>query len=136
MTIPPQPYTVGGAARSGAQTGKKALTGNYQAIILAEFALCIGFTIFAPFTTSAAKEGLSPYVGKDIVKVAAITILFLLLGMVSQASQGAARLAAWLGGLVLITDGLAEAATIGKILQLGTGALAQADSGTSETQNG
>jgi hypothetical protein len=105
-------------------SGGHVPTGNYQPVILAEFVGCVLLTAATPFARSSAQEGLSPYAGADMVKLASITVLYLILAMVSVSGQRAARLAAWLGGLILVADGLYEASNLARDLQLFTGGLA------------
>ena len=94
---------------------------NYQAVILAEFIAAILLTAMTPVATKKDQQGLSPYAGSDIVKLGAITLLYLILAMISVGGPQAGRLAAWLGGLVLLTDGLFEASNIVKDLQAFSG---------------
>lgn len=95
---------------------------NYQPIILMEFVACILLTAATPIATKKDKQGLSPYAGKDIVKLSAITVLYLILAMISVGGRGPGRLAAWFGGLILLADGLYEAGNIVKDLRLVSGA--------------
>ena len=92
--------------------------GNYQGIILMEFVAAILLTAATPIATKKAEQGLSPYAGSDIVKLSAITVVYLILAMLSVGGQGIGRVAAWLGGLILLTDGLFEASNIAKDLEI------------------
>jgi len=117
----------GPRARWGSGSTPQFLSGSkYQSIILAEFIGTLLLTVLTPIAKDDAKEGLSPYAGADMVKLASIVLLFFLLAAVSAAGPSAARLCAWLGGLVLITDGLYEASNLSKDLALFTGKVAQA----------
>jgi len=97
---------------------KKISRTNYQPVILMEFVAAILLTAMTPIATRKDSQGLSPYAGADIVKLSAITLVYLLLAMVSVGGRGAGRMAAWLGGLILLTDGLYEASNIAKDLQI------------------
>jgi len=99
---------------------QKVSTGNYQPVILVEYVSCILLTALTPFA-SKKDPGLSPYAGKDMVKLAAITFLFFILALISATGRGPARVAAWVGGLILITDGLAEVANLAKDVAVFTG---------------
>lgn len=98
----------------------------YGNILLMEFIGVLLLTVLTPWSKQNHRKGLSPYGGAEMVKLAAIILLFFILSAVASASAGAARLAAWMGGLVLIADGLYEAANIAKDFQLFTGGLATA----------
>ena len=90
-------------------------------MILVEFVAAILLTAMTPVATKKDQQGLSPYAGSDIVKLGAITLVYLILAMISVGGQQAGRVAAWLGGLVLLTDGLYEASNIARDLQVFTG---------------
>lgn len=90
-------------------------------MILVEFVAAILLTAMTPVATKKDAQGLSPYAGSDIVKLGAITLVYLILAMISVGGREAGRLAAWLGGLVLLTDGLYEASNIARDLQVFTG---------------
>jgi hypothetical protein len=100
---------------------------NYQPVILVEFVACILLTAVTPFATNAATQetastpGLSPYAGKDMVKLGAITLLYLILAMLSVGGRGPGRFAAWFGGLILIVDGMFEASNLVKDVAVLTG---------------
>jgi len=116
--------------------GGRVPSGNYQPVILAEFVACILLTAVTPFASGKASEGVSPYAGADMVKLGAITVTYMILGFVSVSGQRAARLAAWLGGLILLADGLYEASNLAKDLQVlsaGLSGYAAAASGTATT---
>jgi hypothetical protein len=105
--------------------GKIART-NYQPVILVEFVACILLTAATPIATRKNEQGLSPYAGKDIVKLSAITIVYLILAAVSVGGRGPGRVAAWFGGLILLADGLYEASNIVRDLRVFSGAGAAA----------
>lgn len=106
---------------------------NYQGIVLAEFAAAILLVALTPFATKENPSGLSPYAGKDLLQLAAITLVYFLLALLSVAGGTAARSAAWLGGLILLTVGLSEAAHLAQVVDLfgigTTAAQAKAESG-------
>jgi hypothetical protein len=90
---------------------------NYQGVILAEFVAAIILTAATPIASNK-KAGLSPYAATDVAQLAALTLLYLILALVSVGGSSAGRIAAWFGGLVLIGVGLGEAATIAKTLDI------------------
>jgi hypothetical protein len=99
---------------------------NYQPVILIEFVACILLTAATPIATKKNEQGLSPYAGKDIVKLSAITIVYLILAAISVGGRGPGRIAAWFGGLILLADGLYEASNIVRDLRVFSGAGAAA----------
>ena len=99
---------------------------NYQNVIIVEFVACILLTALTPVATKTEADGLSPYAGKDIVKLGAITLLYFILAAIAVANQSAARFAAWFGGLILITDGMLEASNLAKDFAVFTGGIASA----------
>jgi hypothetical protein len=101
-----------------ASKSQKISRTNYQPVILMEFVACILLTAVTPIATKKDQQGLSPYAGKDIVKLSAITVTFLILAMLSVGGRTAGRFAAWFGGLILLADGLYEASNIVKDLRL------------------
>lgn len=103
-------------ATSGIRPGKPQVT-DYQMAILAEFVAAVLLTAATPFARPN-NPGLSPYYGKDMIQLGALTVFYFLLALLAGASQSAARLAAWFGGLVLIVVGLGEAAALAKLLQV------------------
>jgi hypothetical protein len=103
--------------------GSRDLT-RYQSVILVEYLGCVLLTVLTPVATKKEQDGLSPYHGTDMVKLAAITVLFFLLGAISAGGSKAGRFAAWFGGLILITDGMYEASNIAKDLEILSGGLA------------
>ena len=105
-----------------APKAQKITRTNYQPIILMEFVACILLTAITPVATKKDAQGLSPYAGKDIVKLSAITVLYLILAMLSVGGRGPGRFAAWFGGLILLADGLYEAGNIVRDLRLVSGA--------------
>lgn len=100
---------------------RNSIGGNsYEKIITAEFVIVTGLVIIAPFTRK--KTALSPYEGQDLVQLAAIAVAYFILGLIAQGGPGAARIAAWFGGLLAIGIGLAEAAELAKVFDIfGTG---------------
>lgn len=108
----------GKSLRQRAQSARKIDRGNYQGIILMEFVAAILLTSMTPIATKKDSQGLSPYAGSDIVKLSAITLVYLILAMISVGGRSWGRVAAWLGGLILLTDGLYEAANIAQDLQV------------------
>jgi hypothetical protein len=103
---------------------------DYQPVILVEFVACILLTAATPIATKKDQQGLSPYAGKDIVKLSAITIVYLILAAISVGGRGPGRVAAWFGGLILLADGLYEASNIVRDLRVFSGAGAGAAAGT------
>jgi hypothetical protein len=129
----------GGRTQQGTQGGRRASTtrpqppkpkrrdiaipgggklSDYQPVILGEFVAAVLLTAATPFATPSDKAGLSPYAGADMVKLTALTVLYLILALVSLGGRGAGRMAAWFGGLILLTVGLAEAANLAKTLNI------------------
>lgn len=94
---------------------------NYQAIILAEFVAAELLVAATPMATRRNQPGLSPYAATDLVQLLAIGVVYLILEMIASGGRGAGRISAWLGGLVLLTVGLAEAANIAKVFAFITG---------------
>lgn len=109
-----------GLPRSKGQPGQPVYR-NYQAIILAEFVAAELLTASTPIATRKGQPGLSPYVPKDLVQLAAIGFVFLILELIAVGGRGAGRVAAWIGALVLLTVGLSEAANIAKVFALLSG---------------
>ena len=91
---------------------------NYQPVILAEFVAAVLLVAATPVATKKEQTGISPYAGKDMIKLGSITVLYLILALISTGGQGPGRLAAWFGGLILLTVGLSEAANLAKDLDL------------------
>ena len=93
--------------------------GNYQGIILGEFVAAVLLVALVPFTgTSKNASSLSPYAGKDMLQLGGIMLAYFVLALISTAGGQAARLSAWLGGLVLLTVGLASAAHLAQVIDL------------------
>ena len=92
--------------------------GNYQPVILAEFVAAVLLVALAPVATRKDKTGISPYEGQDMVKLGAITAVYLILALVSTGGREAGRFAAWFGALILLTVGLAEGANLAQELDL------------------
>lgn len=104
---------------------------NYQAVILAEFVAAIVLTAATPIAKKKSTTGgLSPYVAGDMVQIAAITILYFILALVSVGGGSAARFSAWFGGLILLAVGLTEATTIAKTLDVFGTSVAPPNAGT------
>lgn len=97
--------------------GKQSTT-NYESVILAEFVAAIILVAVTPFATKQSSDGLSPYAGADMIKLAALTTVYLILALLSLGGRGAGRYAAWFGGLILLGVGLNEAANIVNDLDL------------------
>lgn len=91
---------------------------NYQGVILAEFVTAIVLVATTPIATNKNKTGLSPYRPADVMQLAAITLAYFLLSVLSVVNRGAGRFAAWFGLLILIAVGLGQAASIAKTLDL------------------
>ena len=105
------------------------MTTQYEKVIVAEFVIVVLLVAIAPMTRKE-DTGLSPYYGQDLVQLVAIMAAYFILGLVAQGGQGAARLAAWFGGLLAIGIGLGEAAYLAKVFGLlgaGVSAAAQSD---------
>jgi hypothetical protein len=117
-----QPRRQSQPRQRAAPKSQKISRTNYQPIILMEFVACILLTAATPIATKKGQQGLSPYAGKDIVKLSAITVTYLILAMLSVGGRGPGRLAAWFGGLILLADGLYEAGNIVRDLRLVSGA--------------
>ena len=119
-------------ATSGINVGGPSVT-NYEMVILAEYVLAVLLTAATPFARPNS-PGLSPYYGRDMIQLAALTVFYFILALVAGASSSAARLSAWFGGLVLLTVGLGEAAALAKLLDVfggGTSAAAGTQGGSS-----
>jgi hypothetical protein len=86
---------------------------NYQSVILAEFLTAIVILTVVPIVSGGspaaqAKGSPSPYDTGDLRQLAAVGMVYFILALVSSGNSG--RLAAWLGGLVLITLALGKVA--------------------------
>ena len=93
-----------------AQGGKK-LTGNYHGAVFGEFVLAVLLVAAIPFS-KPNRTGVSPYAGKDMIQLLAITVVYFLLAILAATGRTQARFAAWFGALLLLAVGLAEAAAI------------------------
>ena len=120
------PPAASGQRRQGGQqrqrpkapvTRKAPSAPAYQNVILVEFVLAVLLVAATPFAKKN-QPGLSPYVAADVMQLVAITVAYFILALVSSASGGAARFAAWFGGLILLTVGLGEAARLAKLLDV------------------
>lgn len=90
----------------------------YQAIILAEFVTAELLVAATPIASRPNQPGLSPYVARDLTKLAAIGLAYFLLELLAVGGPGPARIGAWFGGLILLTVGLNEAANIARDLDI------------------
>jgi hypothetical protein len=90
---------------------------DYQAIIAVEFVLAELLVAATPFATRKDRQGLSPYAPADMVKLLALGLVYLILMMIAALSQGAGRVCAYIGGLVLLTVGMGEAANLVDIIE-------------------
>lgn len=121
----PAPRATPGGQRQGSQRRqrpaveltRKASDTQYQNVILTEFIAAVLLVAATPLAKKN-QASLSPYVATDLMQLVAITIAYFILALVSSASGGAARFAAWFGGLILITVGLGEAARLAKLLDV------------------
>lgn len=91
---------------------------NYQPVVLMEFVAAMVLVAATPVATGKDKAGLSPYAGKDMVKLVALLLVYLILALMTMGGRGAGRIAAWFGGLILIATGLNEAASVAKVLNV------------------
>jgi hypothetical protein len=98
--------------------GQRIHRGNYQGIVLAEFVAAVLLVALIPFAGKQQKTSMSPYAGKDMLQLGGITVLYFVLALISAGNNELARLAAWLGGLVLLTVGLASAAHLAQVIDL------------------
>jgi hypothetical protein len=112
-------------ARRAAPTDKVTRT-NYQPVILAEFVAAILLVALSPVASKSNPDGLSPYAGKDMMKLGAVTGLYFVLALISTGGATAGRFAAWFGGLILLTVGLSETAHLASVFDLGGNAKAAA----------
>jgi len=88
---------------------------NYQAIILAEFTAAELLVAATPIAARKNQPGLSPYVPRDLTKLLAIGVVYLILELLAVGGRGPGRLGAWFGGLVLLAVGLNEASSLAKV---------------------
>jgi hypothetical protein len=103
---------------------------NYQPVILAEFVAAILLTSLTPIAAKKGEPGLSPYEGKDMVKLGALTVLYLILALLSTGGRGPGKVAAWSGGLILLVVGINEAANIAATLDIFGGGMTKKASET------
>lgn len=94
---------------------------NYQGIILAEFVAAELLVAATPIATRKNQPGLSPYVPRDLTKLLALGLVYLLLELMAVGGRGAGRFGAWFGALVLLTVGLNEATNLGKVFDVLSG---------------
>lgn len=92
---------------------------NYQGVILAEFVAAIVLTAITPFAAKGKpRSGLSPYAGQDVLQLVAIVAVYLILALISMTTDGAARVSAWFGALILLAVGLGGAARLAGLTKL------------------
>jgi len=117
----------------------RATSGNYQGVILAEFVAAVVLVALTPIAANKKQQtqsgGLSPYAGQDMIKLAAITVVYLILALLSV-RPGPGRFAAWFGGLVLLAVGLNEAAHLAQVLDIFGGAETAASTAASKAKAG
>lgn len=99
---------------------------NYQAVILAEFVAAELLVAATPMATRKNQPGLSPYVPSDLVKLAAIGLVYFILQLVASGARAPGRIAAWFGALVLLAVGLNEAADLAKVFSFLSGGTGKA----------
>lgn len=92
--------------------GEQLGSNSYQTAILSEFLAAVILVAATPFASSKNPDTVSPYEGSDVLKLTALTMVYLILALISSASRGAGRFAALFGLLVLLTVGLNEAANL------------------------
>jgi hypothetical protein len=105
----------GAAKKAGAAAGQaRIIPGNrqYQGVILAEYLVAILLVVMSPIATGGspaakAKNSPSPYEVGDLKQLVAVSAVFFILALLSSGDRG--RLAAWLGGLILIAVGMSKA---------------------------
>jgi len=123
----------------GAGPGRGIKSSNYQGVILAEFVAAILLVALTPIAANQKQQtqsgGLSPYAGQDMIKLAAITVVYLILALLSV-RPGPGRFAAWFGGLILLAVGLNEAAHLAQVLDIFGGAETAASSAASKAKAG
>ncbi len=116
---------------------------DYQVVVLIEYVAAIVLVATAPIAKGqaaapgAGTPGISPYQGKDVLQLGGITLLYLVLALAAAGGRGLGRVSAWLGGLVLLTVGLGQAASIARTLDLfgvGGGPATTAAGGTQGSQ--
>jgi hypothetical protein len=107
-----------GEVRRRAPTDKVTRT-NYQPVILAEFVAAVVLVALTPVASKANPDGLSPYAGKDMIKLGAVTGVYFILALLSTGGPGAGRFAAWAGGFILLVVGLGETAHLASVFDLG-----------------
>ena len=85
---------------------------NYQGVILAEFLVAMLLVALSPIAAGGspnakAKSSPSPYDANDLKQLVAVGAAYFVLALLSSGSRG--RLAAWLGGLILIAIAMSKA---------------------------
>jgi hypothetical protein len=102
--------------RQAGYVGQNASLGGsrgYQPVILAEFLAAVVIVALVPVAsggsdTAKAKNSPSPYDVGDLRQLVAVGGVYFVLALISSGNSG--RLAAWLGGLVLITLAMSKLA--------------------------
>jgi len=84
---------------------------SYQPVILAEFLIAVVIVAAVPIASGGspaaqAKNSPSPYDTGDLRQLVAVGAVYFILSLVSSGNRG--RIAAWLGGLVVIGLGLSK----------------------------
>lgn len=106
----PAPVTTANRSVKAAAVGQPT---DSQKIIAAEFVLAELLIALTPMTSRSNPNGLSPYAPRDMTKMLAVGAVFFLLELLAIPA-GWGRLMAWLGGLLLLTVGLNEAANVAR----------------------
>ena len=101
-----------GQARRVGQRARIPGDRNYQGIILAEFLVAMLLVALSPIAAGGspnaqAKNSPSPYDANDLKQLVAVGAAYFILALVSSGNRG--RLAAWLGGLILIAIAMSKA---------------------------
>lgn len=117
-STPPSVKTAASVARTVQRETGGGSFAPYQAIILAEFVAAEILVAVTPVVKNKSKPGMSPYEARDMTKLLALGLVFFLLELGAVGGTGMARFGAWFGGLLLLTVGLGEAASITKILSI------------------
>ena len=110
------PETGAAYGRQARQTAQQAQivpgNRNYQGIILAEFLVAMLLVTLSPIASGGspnakAKNSPSPYDSNDLKQLVAVGGTYFSLALLSSGNRG--RLAAWLGGLILIAIAMSKA---------------------------
>ena len=97
---------------------------NYKAVILGELLLAVIVVTITPLSRKN-KGQVSPFGGQDLIQFAALLAVYLILAIIAGTNDKAARLAAWFGGLILLSIGLAETSALVNTLAIFGGSNAQ-----------